>query len=106
MRYALLILLFACSSNACGSKTSNDHPVQPNPTPAPAGCVKSGCSGTVCTEPGKEVVTTCEYKAEYGCYKDGVCERQPDGNCGWTQTPALQACLAHPPANAGGDTPQ
>jgi hypothetical protein len=65
---------------------------------APAGtCVKSGCSLTVCTEPGKEEVTTCEMKAEYACYQDATCERQADGTCGWTQTPALTSCLASPP---------
>lgn len=61
------------------------------------GCVKSGCSGTVCVEEGKEMVTTCEFKPEYACYGDAVCERQPGGACGFTQTPALSACLANPP---------
>ncbi|HEX5060268.1 MAG TPA: hypothetical protein VFV99_12960 [Kofleriaceae bacterium] len=101
MRYALLILLLAC-----GSK-SNPPSEASNKTPSPANdCITTGCSGTVCTEPGKEVVTTCEYKPEYGCYKDGVCARQNDGSCGWTQTPSLQACLANPPALPVGGTPQ
>lgn len=60
-------------------------------------CVTTGCSGTVCAEPGNEVMTTCEMKPEYACYKTAACERQPDGACGWTQTPALQTCLGNPP---------
>jgi hypothetical protein len=59
--------------------------------------VKSGCSGTVCTEPGNEVVTTCEMKPEYACYQNAKCERQADGKCGWTQSPELTSCLASPP---------
>jgi hypothetical protein len=61
------------------------------------GCVKSGCSGTQCVEPGKEMVTTCEFKPEYACYGSAVCERQPGGACAFTQTPELTACLANPP---------
>jgi len=88
MRVALIALLFAC-----GSKSA-----PPASQPAPANdCVKTGCSGTVCAEPGKEVVTTCEYKAEYACYEKAACERQADHSCGWTQSPELASCLQHPP---------
>ena len=97
MKKALLLFLLAC-----GSK-SNPSPSEPAPPPATAGaCVKTGCSGTVCAEPGKEVMTTCEFKAEYACYRDATCERQSDGSCGWTQTQALTACLASPPPLEGG----
>ena len=89
------ILALALGLAACGSK-SRPAPTPP-PPPAQSACVKSGCSSTICVEPGKEVVTTCEYKAEYGCYKAAACERQPDGSCGWTKTAELTACLANPP---------
>ncbi len=103
MRYALLIALLACGSKS----TPPSEPAPSNEAPAAMNdCIKTGCSGTVCTEPGKDVMTTCEYKAEYGCYKEGVCERQADGSCGWTQTPALQACLANPPPLEGEPAPQ
>jgi hypothetical protein len=64
------------------------------------GCVLAGCSQTICTDAGEaaQIVTTCEYRAEYACYQGVKCERQSDGKCGWTQTPALKQCLAHPPA--------
>lgn len=105
MRYALLVFLFAC-----GSKSA-PPPSEPAPTPEPPpatanDCIKTGCSGTVCAEPGKEVVTTCEYRPEYACYADAACERQGDGSCGWTQTPALTDCLANPPPLEGEAAPQ
>lgn len=54
-------------------------------------CMKTGCSGQVCSD--KEVITTCEYRTEYECYKKATCERQANGDCGFTQTPELVACL-------------
>jgi eight-cysteine-cluster-containing protein len=54
-------------------------------------CFKTGCSGQVCAD--EEVVTTCEYRAEYECYKTAKCERQANGNCGFTETPELRRCL-------------
>src|SRR5688500_9677639 len=72
-------------------------------------CVASGCSGTVCVEQGSEVVTTCEHKPEYDCYKSAACERQSDGSCGWTQSDGLKTCIdsARAGAPAGPtDTPQ
>ena len=60
----------------------------------PAPCMKSGCSGQVCAD--HSVITTCEMRREYGCFHSATCERQADGACGWTQTPALTSCLANP----------
>ena len=63
------------------------------------GCVVAGCSGQLCVSAAEAggVVTTCEYRSEYICYKEASCEPQADGTCGWTETPQLQQCLAHPP---------
>ena len=60
-------------------------------------CVRGGCSGTVCSEPGNDVMTTREYRPEYACYREAKCERQSGGACGWTQTDTLKSCLANPP---------
>ncbi|WP_437659432.1 hypothetical protein [Sorangium sp. So ce1182] len=58
----------------------------------PAACMVTGCSGQVCADEG--VITTCEYREEYACYSEhGVCERGASGECGWRQTPELEACL-------------
>lgn len=54
-------------------------------------CKPTGCSGQVCAD--EEVVTTCEYRSEYACYKSANCVRQTSGNCGWTETSDLLACL-------------
>jgi hypothetical protein len=55
-------------------------------------CFKTGCSSQVCAD--HDVVTTCEYRPEYACYQKAACERQKNGECGFTQTPELTACLA------------
>lgn len=92
------------------SPTSPSSPSQPQPgnpgnppssgpgsetPPSAAACVRTGCSNTVCAEAGKEIMTTCEYRNEYECYGTAKCERQANGACGWTQTPALSSCIAN-----------
>lgn len=62
-----------------------------DPGRASGGCMITGCSSHVCAD--REVITTCEYKEEYACYKTARCERQQDGACGWTMTPELLQCL-------------
>jgi hypothetical protein len=54
-------------------------------------CFKTGCGGQVCAD--EEVVTTCEYRPEHECYKTARCERQANGQCGFTNTPELTRCL-------------
>jgi hypothetical protein len=55
-------------------------------------CMKTGCSSQVCTD--HNVITTCEWRPEYECYRKATCERQADGNCGFTKTRELTSCLA------------
>jgi hypothetical protein len=57
-----------------------------------AACVVTGCSSHICAE--SSVISTCEWKTEYGCYRDATCETQSTGKCGWTQTTELLACIA------------
>ncbi len=59
-----------------------------------AGCRITGCSSQICSD--KDVVTTCEYRDEYSCYRGTTCERQSNGECGWTVTEALRLCLKNP----------
>lgn len=58
-------------------------------------CYVGGCSGQICSE-NEGVISTCEWREEYACYRTATCEVQADGNCGWTQSAELQACLATP----------
>lgn len=55
------------------------------------GCMITGCSGQICGE--NDVITTCEYRPKYACYKSAICERQDNGQCGWTLTAAVGRCL-------------
>ncbi len=100
-RSSSLDLAIACSlvlATACGGK-SPPPSSGPAPTPSPGGsaaeCKKTGCSGSLCSD--EDVMSTCEFKPEYACYQSATCARQPDGKCGWTETPELTACLASPP---------
>ena len=54
-------------------------------------CIKTGCSGQVCSD--ESVFTTCEWRREYECYRSARCERQASGECGFTPTQELTACL-------------
>ena len=54
-------------------------------------CIKTGCSSQICAD--HNVVSTCEFRPEYACYQKATCERQTDGNCGFTKTPELTECL-------------
>lgn len=70
----------------------------PAPTPAPvqpgsqARCYVGGCSANICSD-SPNVASTCEYREEYACYQTATCERQANGQCGWTDTSALRACI-------------
>jgi hypothetical protein len=55
-------------------------------------CFIGGCSSQICSD-REGAVSTCVWLEEYACYKTATCERQADGNCGWTQTPELRTCL-------------
>jgi hypothetical protein len=65
------------------------------PTPTPGPCYVGGCSGQLCTD-RPDAVSTCEYRAEYACYRYARCERQSNGACGWSATDAFSQCWANP----------
>lgn len=56
-------------------------------------CYVGGCSAQLCSD-APDMASTCEYTAAYACYKTATCERQQNGQCGWTSTTELRACLA------------
>lgn len=53
-------------------------------------CRATGCSGQICSD--RDVMSTCEWREDYACYKFSACERQTNGACGWTQTKAFLNC--------------
>ncbi len=61
------------------------------------GCYVGGCSSQICSD-SPDVVSTCEFRAEYACYRTARCERQASGECGWSETAELRMCLLNPPA--------
>lgn len=58
-------------------------------------CVRAGCSSQLCVDASvaDEMVTTCEWRETYACYQSAACEVQASGECGWTPTTSLNACL-------------
>ena len=54
-------------------------------------CRATGCSGQICAD--ETTISTCEFKPEYTCYKKAKCEKQADGECGWTETEELKSCI-------------
>ena len=94
LTYLLLLLailnIVAFSSKTCIRKATS-KPVTSKPITLKR-CYIGGCSGQVCSD-RNDIVTTCIWKPEYACYEDATCERQANGQCGWTQTEELQQCI-------------
>lgn len=81
--------------------TNPDTAPEDNPAPIQQGtCYVGGCSGQICSE-SSDIVSTCEWRETYACYREAVCERQSNGQCGWTETEELNACLINTELEAG-----
>lgn len=70
---------------------------QASENPPLGACYVGGCSSQVCSDE-EGLVSTCEFRSEYACYRTAQCKRQTNGQCGWTETLELKACLSNPPA--------
>ncbi len=58
-----------------------------------ADCMRAGCSGTVCqTKDVEPMITTCEWREEYACFRDIECGCI-QGRCAWQTAPAFDACI-------------
>jgi eight-cysteine-cluster-containing protein len=87
-----------CCNASCGICTKPDmaciqiacEPEPPPPEEEP--CFKTGCSGQICAD--EHIATTCEWREEYACYQNAICERQADGKCGFRPTKELTSCLS------------
>ncbi|MDH5730909.1 MAG: hypothetical protein OEZ58_18125 [Gammaproteobacteria bacterium] len=63
----------------------------------PKQCAPTGCSGQICSD--SEVITTCEWRPEYECYRRAQCSQQSNGDCGWVMDDELRRCLANTAVN-------
>ncbi len=80
-----------CMANIAGTSAMSEGAcAAPEPELPP--CHVGGCSSQVCSA-REGIITTCEFKAEYACYRSATCERQDNGKCGWTETDKLTSCL-------------
>jgi hypothetical protein len=88
-----------CAARAAGVSVSPNAQAcgLQQPQPGQRACVVGGCSGQLCIEEGSGGISTCEWRSEYACYRSAQCTRQANGQCGWTDTAELRACLANPP---------
>jgi len=110
---AWLLALTAIGGSGCGQdEQSADE--SSDLVKAPSGalirkehnaCVITGCNNELCAESASGVVSACAFRPEHACYGSefAVCERQASGDCGWTATDKLQACLKDPGALKGKD---
>jgi len=55
-------------------------------------CRATGCSGQICAD--SDMMSTCEWRPEYACYKNATCSVQTEGDCGWEMDDELKRCLA------------
>ncbi len=97
---AALALLLSCCSAPAAEPDAGAPGAGSGRAPASGGCRRTGCSGQVCSD--EPVVTTCEWKPEYECYREATCARGPGGACAWVQDEALRACLERARKERGG----
>ncbi len=78
----ILVFLVACAS-----------PQQVLECQTDADCMVGGCSGQLCgsVKDMQDIVTTCEWKDEYACYKLTNC-LCIENKCNWKETPEFLAC--------------
>lgn len=89
----LLVFKSANPSGLPENQKRISFPIRFNPNGAnQTACYIGGCSNQICSGQ-KDVNTTCEYRPEYACLKYSRCEKQTNGNCGWTETTEYRKCL-------------
>jgi len=82
----------ACEAACAGVRIRHEGYCEPPPR---EGCVRAGCSDHLCVEQGVDIASTCEWRPVYECYQQATCERQQNGQCGFTPTHELVECLEH-----------
>jgi hypothetical protein len=90
MSLVVLVLLFGPSAPAASSDGEGDTG---KATSAPVVCVVEGCNAELCLPRGAGIMSTCMARPEHACYREARCERQSNGDCGWTKTSAFESCM-------------
>ena len=76
-----------------GCKEQPPQQIEKKECIADSDCVVGGCSGTVCQSKNAEpIFTTCEWKEEYGCYKQINC-KCIESKCQWDKTQEFDECV-------------
>lgn len=93
---AAALIIAACQSgnDAASNATTDESGSTKAECLTDSDCVKAGCSGQLCVQADKaaDIITTCEYKAEYDCLKLTSCGCV-EGRCGWAATEEYETCL-------------
>lgn len=75
-------------------ETPDMCPPSTEPATSSKACKTGGCNGELCLDTDSpDIVSICLWKDEHACYQYSRCERQPNGQCAWTQTPQYLSCL-------------
>lgn len=74
-------------------KANNNINSSQNTNQSSGKCATSGCSGQVCAAEGEDIYTTCEIQDWFECLALTKCERQKNGQCGWSENKAYLNCL-------------
>ena len=82
--------LSACEAACAGAIVAHEGHCE---EPTEGACVRGGCSGQLCIEEGVDIASTCEWRPVFQCYQQATCERQLNGQCGFTPTHELVECL-------------
>lgn len=80
----------ACEAKCASVEVKHEGECQASTTD----CRRTGCSGEICSN--QDVASTCEYRPEFACFQKAACERQASGECGFTPSAELKACLESP----------
>lgn len=75
-------------------RASSSLPTEEKECTIDADCSTGGCSGQICgaKDKVKDIVTTCEWREEYGCYKKTSCSCI-SGKCQWKETDEFLNCM-------------
>jgi hypothetical protein len=87
-----------CPTAQASEPEPEPEPSEPRPRRRGGRCHIGGCGGEICAD--EPMASGCVALASHACYRGARCTRQADGECGWTMTPELRACLGQ----TAGDT--